>query len=293
LETGDFKIFQIIFLMLVDYLRLLRPKHWIKNLLIFLPLIFSLNVLNQKLYLTASLIFFAFCLASSAVYIFNDFFDRKHDVIKNRPLVHNELNIKFIFAISIFFVVCALIIAFWQDVVLGVIILTYLIFNIFYTLIFKNFFLIDVSFIAFGFVFRILAGAVAIKEEISIWIILIIFFTAILIALSKRKMETEQYIFFRSPKYRQKILDYLIIVVFLLIVILYFCWSINPLIALKFQTKSLFLTVPFVLIGLFRFLQNVYYKKKYTDPVEIIYKDGILLSIFLGWLIITTIIIYV
>lgn len=279
--------------MLVDYLRLLRPKHWIKNLLVFLPLFFSLNIFNKLPVFKAGLIFIAFCLASSAVYIFNDFFDRKHDIIKNRPLAFNKLNIKCAFTISIFFAVCSLVIACWHDIILVAIILTYLIFNVFYTLIFKHFFLIDVLFIAFGFVFRILAGAVAIREEISIWIVLIIFFTAALIALSKRKLElSNSNYFFRSIRYKEKILDYAIIAAFLITVILYFFWSINPLIILKFGSDKLFLTTPLVIIGLLRFLQDVYLKKKFSDPVEIIYKDAILLTIFLCWLTTIILIIY-
>jgi len=279
--------------MLVDYLRLLRPKHWIKNLLVFLPLIFSLNVFSKLSVFKAGLAFLAFCLISSAVYIFNDFFDRKKDIKKNRPFVQGKLNIKYAFLISIIFVVCSLIIACWHDVSLGLIIFAYLIFNIFYTLIFKNFFLLDVLFIAFGFVLRILAGAIAVRVEISVWIICIVFFAAVLIALSKRKLESaNSNYFFRSIRYQDKILDYSIIAVFLATIILYFFWSINPLIMLKFQTDKLFFTTPLVIVGLLRYLQNVYLKKRFSDPVEIIYKDAILLTIFLIWLMSIIIIIY-
>lgn len=279
--------------MFTDYIKLLRPHHWIKNLLVFLPLMFSLNIFHQHLLMRVVWAFIAFCLAASAIYIFNDFFDQKKDINKNRPFTRMKLNTRYAFLIFIIFLICAFIISCRLEPILGIIIFAYLLYNIFYTLIFKNIFLIDVIFIAFGFVFRILAGAIIIKVEVSIWIILIVFFAAVLIALSKRKLELANInYFFRSAKYKEKILNYLIIITFLIIIILYFFWSINPLIMQKFQTDKLFLSTPLVIVGLLRYLQDVYLKNKFKDPIEIIYNDAILLTIFFCWIISIIIIIY-
>ena len=81
-----------------NFLKLIRVKHYLKNILVFLPLFFSGNVLNTKLLLLTFISFLVFSFSSSIVYIINDISDiendRKHPIKKNRPLASGKISIK-------------------------------------------------------------------------------------------------------------------------------------------------------------------------------------------------------
>jgi 4-hydroxybenzoate polyprenyltransferase len=173
--------------------RLMRPRQWTKNLLLFAALIFANKFFDANSILLACLGFVAFCLASSSAYIINDLLDadrdRRHPVKRNRPIAAGEVSTGRAAALACVLTVAALGIAFRIAPGFGIATAIYLASTHFYSLIGKNVVILDVLMIAFGFVIRAIAGALAINVPISDWFILCTAFLALFLAVSKRKAE--------------------------------------------------------------------------------------------------------
>jgi 4-hydroxybenzoate polyprenyltransferase len=173
--------------------RLMRPRQWTKNLLLFAALIFSNKFLDADSIALACLGFVAFCLASSSAYVVNDLLDvdqdRRHPVKRNRPVASGAVSPGAAAVLAGALTLAALGIAFRIAPAFGIATLIYLGSTHFYSLAGKNVVILDVLMIAFGFVIRAIAGALAIDVPISDWFILCTAFLALFLAVSKRKSE--------------------------------------------------------------------------------------------------------
>jgi len=173
--------------------RLMRPRQWTKNLLLFAALIFANKFFDPESAILACLAFTAFCLASSSAYVINDLLDaerdRRHPVKRNRPIAAGQVSPGRAAALACVLTVTALGIAFGIAPAFGVAMSIYLVSTHFYSLVGKNVVILDVLMIAFGFVIRAIAGALAIDVPISDWFILCTAFLALFLAVSKRKAE--------------------------------------------------------------------------------------------------------
>jgi 4-hydroxybenzoate polyprenyltransferase len=174
-------------------LRLLRSRQWTKNLLLFAALIFAKELFNEDAALLASLGFAAFCLASSSVYVVNDLLDaeldRSHPIKRNRPIAAGAVSPGRAAGLAAVLTITSLALAFWITPAFGVAVVLYIVLTHFYSLVGKNVVILDVLLIAFGFVIRAIAGALAISVPISDWFILCAAFLALFMAVSKRKAE--------------------------------------------------------------------------------------------------------
>ena len=174
-------------------LRLLRPRQWTKNLLLFAALIFAKELFNGDAALLALLGFAAFCLASSSVYVINDLLDaeldRSHPIKRNRPIASGAVSPGRAAGVAVVLTITSLTLAFWITPAFGVSVVLYIVLTHFYSLVGKNVVILDVLLIAFGFVIRAIAGALAISVPISDWFILCAAFLALFMAVSKRKAE--------------------------------------------------------------------------------------------------------
>ena len=181
------------------YLKLMRVKHWIKNFLIFLPLIFSKNLFNTNYYLILLIGFLCFSLTTSIIYIINDIQDvekdRKHPKKKERPLAKGIISIK---AASIFAIGLAItiILLLWllnfytnNTIYLIVILLAYVVLNILYSIKLKNVVIFDVVILVSGFLLRVLFGSLLTNIPISNWLYLMIIFCAFYLGFGKRRNE--------------------------------------------------------------------------------------------------------
>ena len=168
-----------------------RPRHWIKNLLLFVGLFFSQNILNENLLIKNVISFILFCFVTSAVYMFNDVVDIKrdkaHPVKSKRPLASGRISIGSAISVAILIVCITLPLAFLLDIQFGVVTLGYLILMLLYSCILKNIVILDIIVIALGFIIRPIAGAVAIHVEISSWLLICTTFLALFLAISKRR----------------------------------------------------------------------------------------------------------
>ena len=160
-----------------DYIKLIRPKHYLKNILIFLPLIFSGHFFNIELLKISLFGFFSFCMAASTIYIVNDIKDREkdkmHDIKKNRPIASGKISVKKAVVLSIITFIIAMFFQFLTQKIFGFIfVVLYVIMNIAYSFKLKDIPLIDISIIVIGFLIRVLYGAYLINVEVSNWLLL-------------------------------------------------------------------------------------------------------------------------
>ena len=239
--------------------KIIRIKQWYKNIVIFLPLVFSLSLLNlDSIYLTI-VGFIALSLASSALYIRNDIldieFDKQHPIKKFRPLASGQISKKNAYIIFVLLLSSSLIIAAilnWQLVI----VLIFLFVNTtVYSQWLKNFAYVDLLSISLNFVIRVLAGMLLLQVGISPWLIFGVFLVAFFLGLMKRKSEIiilkDTAALHRKSlsKYSIKKLNYSLLILSVLVIVTYSLYSItnDPT-----NDNRLIFTIPIVAIIIFR-----------------------------------------
>lgn len=275
-------------------IKTLRPAQWIKNLFIFAPLIFSLNIFNADQVMLSAAAFFLFCLVSGAVYILNDLLDREedklHPVKSRRPLASGQLSPSA--ALTAFFLIAAVSLggAWLVNLPFFISVLVYLFIQIGYSFKFKDIVILDVFIIAFGFFIRVIAGGLAIRVYISPWLLICTLLLALFLSLSKRRHELtllEKEASEHRPilkEYSPYLLDQMIGVVTASTVISYSLYTISEETITKFGTKNLIYTVPFVLYGIFRYLYLIHQKSEGGTPESLIIHDLPLLIDVILWI---------
>ena len=268
------------------FFTLLRPKQYIKNIFIFLPLFFVGQVTDIELFVKASLAFVAFSLSASAVYIFNDYEDikddRKHPKKKYRPLAAGIISKK----TALLSMIILFIIGFTLMAVISlkalVILSIYVILNILYSLKLKRIAILDVTIIAIGFVSRLFVGSFAYEIQLTIWIVIMTFLLALFLALAKRRDDVQ--IFIKSGNkmrksmdgYNLQLIDGTMMVMSAVVIVTYLLYTTSQEIIEKFQNENLYLTTLFVIFGLMRYLQITLVEKNSGSPTETIFKDKIM-----------------
>ena len=276
------------------FFTLLRPKQYIKNIFIFLPLFFVGQVTNIELFVKASLAFVAFSLSASAVYIFNDYEDikddRKHPKKKYRPLAAGLIskNTALLLMIILFIIGFTLmaVISLKALVILSI----YVILNILYSLKLKRIAVLDVTIIAIGFVSRLFVGSFAYEIQLTIWIVIMTFLLALFIALAKRRDDI--LIFLKSGNkmrksidgYNIQLVDGSMMIMSSVVIVAYLLYTTSQEIIEKFQSENLYLTTLFVIFGLMRYLQITLVEKNSGSPTEIILKDVIMQINLVLWI---------
>lgn len=289
--------------MLSNFTRLLRPQQWIKNGVVLAGLIFAgeANTSDQVLLAVRALI--AFCLMSSSAYILNDIIDRKRDSLhplkKNRPIAAGKVSIAVAGLVGIVLAAAGILICAFINRNLVIVGTCFLILNLLYTVALKNVVIIDVMAIAGGFVLRAVAGAVAVNVEISGWLLITTFVLALFLGLGKRRheliiLEKEASSHRRIlEKYSTYLLDQLISVVTASTVITYLFYTLSPEVSAKLHTKYLFVTIPFVIYGIFRYLYLVHKEEKGGSPTRLLLNDLPLLIDVVLWLASIILILYI
>ena len=280
----------------------LRPQQWLKNLFIFAPLIFSENIFDRSMFLQTLLAFGIFCMLSGALYILNDLKDieedRLHPIKSKRPLARGELKKRQAIAAFVLLSFLSLLLAEFVNIEFLWICLIYFVLQIAYSFALKHVVILDVFIVAAGFFLRVIAGAVAIRVQISPWLLICTTLLALFLALSKRRheiilLDADAMNHRRILKeYSPYLLDQMISVVTASTVIAYCLYTISGDTIEKFGTNKLILTVPFVLYGIFRYLYLIHQRAEGGTPETLILKDRpLLLDIFL-WIVSAALIIY-
>lgn len=284
-------------LFFVSLLRLLRPAQWIKNVVLFAPLFFSLwnatdTASRPPLHLLPTLLsFLGFCLLSSSVYILNDLLDAPRDRLHprkcHRPLASRALKPRHAILLLLFLLSIVFFLSSALNAPTRLAFSAYLLLQLLYTLFLKRIPVLDVATIASGFVLRISAGGAAGSIELSPWILLCTFFLALFLALCKRRQEKAE-LALSAPSTRPALrhislhtLDRLIYAVSAITLVCYAAYTQAPSTLLHFGTRGLCLTLPWVALGLARYLKLLHRHDEAERPERVLLTDLPLLLILL------------
>ncbi|WP_245801828.1 UbiA prenyltransferase family protein [Chitinophaga sancti] len=280
----------------------MRPKHWVKNLFLFVPYFFSGSFFNLKGLFFLFIGSLAFSFMASSIYIVNDWFDinfdKMHPVKCNRPLASGLISKKIAAIIICSLIVlshtlgCILTIRFL--IVLDI----YFIVNLFYSIGLKNISVLDIFILATGFVLRLIAGGVIAAVALSEWIIVMVFLLALFLAIAKRRDEVlisltlGKEIRKANKGYNLDFLNVLLALVASAIVISYLIYTLSPDTILRMGSHKLYYTFVFVLSGLFRYLQLTYVYHDTGSPVKVFYTDRFIQISVVLWILTFFTIIY-
>ncbi|MDD5083581.1 MAG: decaprenyl-phosphate phosphoribosyltransferase [Candidatus Moranbacteria bacterium] len=278
---------------LAAYILLMRPKQWIKNLFVFLPVFFSLQIGNITLLRHSLIAFIAFSLVASSIYIFNDIHDieedQKHPVKRNRPISSGKINLRSAYLFMTALLATGILVGTTLNADVVRFLSYYLLLNFLYTLWLKKIAIIDTFIISIGFVLRLYIGSFATGIHLSVWIILMTFLLALFLALSKRKDDLN--IFEATGKKTRKTQGYTIeflnlsmTIMASIIIVSYIMYSTSPTIMQKNNGDMLYITTIFVLLGIMRYMQLSLAEKTSTSPTDILYTDRVIQLSILGWI---------
>lgn len=278
------------------WLKQLRWKQWPKNLICFAPLLFSGKFVDPHACAQATVCFVAFCMISSGIYVLNDIMDveadRLHPIKRNRPIASGKLNIRLAFAVGIFSLLGGFVAAFFLRHSLILICLGYVILNVAYSLRLKHVAIIDILCISSGFVFRAIAGAVAVNVLPSSWFLLCTTLGALFLAMEKRRQEIIV-LSDESSSHRKALTDYSLplisrfesLVVPSLLTSYAFYTSNSP------HGQYMMITIPVVLYGVMRYQQISQSGTTTGTPEEVLLKDRPIQLTLLLWVIICAIVV--
>lgn len=274
----------------LNYITLIRPKQWVKNVFVLAPLLFANQFLSLLAWKQALLATFVFCIAASTIYILNDLHDRAEDQHHpekcKRPLaaglIHPFYAILWLFCLAVVSLSLTLI---FLPIPCLLVLIFYWFVNIIYTYFLKHFPLLDVMGIAVSFALRVLMGAYAIPVPASLWIMLCTFVLALFLSLGKRRqdMEIEIYRYHRKSLrgYSVQLLDALLIITATSSLVFYALYTVET--AERSQNSLFIYTTLFVIFGIFRYLWGLYQKTPQLSPEDFFFKDKPFLVNFMLW----------
>jgi len=226
------------------------------------------------------------------VYIINDLFDadrdRKHPLKTRCPIASKALGVLPAVTAAILLLSGSIMAGFALSPPFGALLLTYVAINLVYSFWLKEIVIIDVMLVASGFVLRAVAGAVVIDVPISHWLIMCTILLSLFLALCKRRQELESlkdaHVHRVSlQEYSVEFIDQMINVVTPSTLVTYILYSVSPEVERNLGTRHLYLTVPFVLYGIFRYLYLVHRKGGGGNPTQTLLTDPPLLACIGLW----------
>ncbi len=276
----------------------MRPGQWVKNLFVFAPAVFAKahSEAHPEIFLQAALATLVFILLAGAVYVMNDVLDidkdRSHPTKRHRPIASGALSIQNALAGGLLSLAAAYAIGYFLGGAFNLVATGYLALNVAYSTTLKRYAYLDVLSIATGFLLRILAGSLAIglsRDEISIYLVGCTFLVALFLGLGKRRHElallgddSEA----RRPalrQYRLHHLDIALVAVAALTVAAYAFYTVAPQTRAYFGSMRLAATVPFVLVGIGRFLALLRRKGEARSPTDVMIRDVPFLLNIAAW----------
>lgn len=279
--------------MVANYIRLLRPQQWVKNIFIFAGLIFSRAFLQGDDILASILAFCVFSVLSSGVYIINDMCDyeedRKHPIKARRTIAADLVKRPQAGFIAAGLIVGSLFAAYYLDVDFFIVGVVYMALMVSYSIILKRVIILDVLIVAIGYVLRAIAGAVVIDVGISSWLLLCTLLIALFLVLSKRRAEINllgaRALEHRKTlaQYAPELLTHMIAIVTAACIVAYCLYTLAPETVEKFGSRNLIITVPFVLYGIFRYLYVSHQERASEMPENIVLRDPPLIICLILW----------
>lgn len=279
-----------------NYIRLLRPHQWVKNLFIFLPLFFGGQFLDISLFCRTLATFFAFCFISGSIYCFNDIWDvgsdRLHPKKKDRPIASGKVSRKAGYVLM----ACCLVLALFLLLIgrlpasLFFVFGFYFLMNIAYCVQLKQIAMVDVFIISVGFVLRIIAGGLATGILLSQWIVIMTFLLALFLAFAKRRDDLFIYdktgVLVRKNvvKYNSEFLNAALIITATITIVAYILYTVTPEVTGRLNSHYVYITSLFVLAGVLRYLQLTLVREGSGSPTKVLLKDKYIRLCILCWI---------
>jgi 4-hydroxybenzoate polyprenyltransferase len=280
-----------------DHLRALRPHQWTKNGFVFAALVFSRQFTDFDASLRALTTFVAFCAIASAVYLFNDVSDYDRDKVhpskRNRPIAADLVSKRNALLMAAVLGSLGVGIGWTLGPSTLTVLALYLGCNLLYSIALKHIVLVDVFMIALGFLFRVTAGAFAIEVGVSAWLLVCTLFVALFMAFCKRRAEIttlgDSAVEHRDilMHYSLPFIDKVTAALAGMTIMSYALYAIDPAVIRRLGTDALFLTVPLVAFGVFRYLFLVHQRGEGGSPTRLVLTDNGLRLVVLAWLLIS------
>ena len=279
--------------MLKALIKTMRPRQWTKNGFIFFGLIFDKQLFILEPFLRTITGFVLFCLVSSAVYLFNDIADveadRNHPEKKKRPIASGKLPVRLALGTALLLTIIAIPLGYLLAPLFALVLTAYLIINLLYSRWLKHVSILDVLIISSGFVLRVAAGVILIYpvERFSPWLYMITILFSLYIGLGKRRAEMSLLAHGASAHrkvfegYTIPLLDQFITIVSGMTIVAYSLYTFSaPNLP---ENHTMMLTIPFVVYGIFRYLQLIQFGHAAGSPDEVALKDRPLQIAVLLW----------
>lgn len=288
-------------------LKLIRPQQWLKNVFVLIPMFFGGSLLDPGDIRASVLTFLAYSFVASSVYCINDIkdveADRRHPVKCKRPLASGALTMGAAWMLTALTLVLAA--AFTamlgckeHILKVGGILLFYYVLNICYCVKLKQYAIVDVCVVAFGFVLRVLAGGYATDIVPSKWLVLMTFLLTLFLSFAKRRddvlrmNETGEPPRKNTIRYNLTFINQAITVSASVTLVCYIMYTVSPEVVARFGSDMLYLTSVFVLLGLLRYMQITVVDKKSGDPTKMVLHDRFTQLVIAAWALTFLVIIY-
>lgn len=293
--------------MIKDVLKLVRPKQWIKNLFVFIPMFFAGELFDTHSLWMGIVTFAAFSLVASSIYCYNDIVDvdadRRHPVKCRRPVASGAVSVRMAYMLMALMLVLsvATTLLLPPEVMPNVlaVVLFYYVLNLSYCSKLKQYAIVDVCIVAFGFVLRILAGGFACEVALSNWIVIMTFLLTLFMSFAKRRddvlrmNETGEAPRKNTVRYNLTFINQAITITASVTLVCYIMYTVSPEVTERFDTPHLYLTFVFVLLGLLRYIQIAVVDKKSGDPTKVILNDHFSQIVVVAWILTFLLMIYV
>ena len=273
--------------------KLIRVKHYIKNVFILIPLFFSGQFINLDKLADSIVAFIAFCFVASAVYILNDYFDieadRQHETKKNRPLAAGTISVKTAFIFFTCLLIAGFLLIVTVDEVAALLLVSYAVLNVLYSFYLKKIPLLDINIIAIGFVIRLFIGANASDVALSQWIVIMTFLLALFLGMAKRRDDVlifeQKGVRVRKQigEYTKQFLDQSLALLGGVIIVAYLMYVTNPGTIERIDNDYLYLNSIFVIAGILRYLYRTLVLNDSGSPTKAIYSDKVLQVLIVAW----------
>ena len=293
--------------MIKDILRLIRPKQWIKNMFVFIPMFFAGELFDLHSLCLCAVTFLAYSLMASSIYCYNDIVDadadRRHPVKCHRPVASGAVSVRLAYTLMVLMAVLsvAVVLLLPPEVMASVlaVVLFYYLLNLSYCSKLKQYAIVDVCIVAFGFVLRILAGGFACEVTPSNWLVIMTFLLTLFMSFAKRRddvlrmNETGEPPRKNTVRYNLTFINQAITITASVTLVCYIMYTVSPEVTERFDTPYLYLTFVFVLLGLLRYIQIAVVDKKSGDPTKVILHDHFSQMIVVAWVLSFLLMIYV
>lgn len=284
-----------------NYLKLMRVHHYLKNVLIFLPLVFSQNLFDVTLLKKTILGFLSFSILSSIVYIVNDIQDvekdRAHPTKCKRPIASGAVSVKEAYILAVIIAVLGITLNYFAcgfDLLGWGFVILYVGLNFAYSMGLKNLPIIDITILVSGFLIRVLYGSAVTAIEVSNWLYLTVISMSFYLGLGKRRNElvTQGS---KSRKvlkfYNHDFLDKNMYMCLGLTIVFYSLWCVDSTTIARYSNSNIVWTVPLVMLICMKYSLNVEGNSD-GDPVSVLLKDKILMGMVFLYAMIVLFIIY-